>query len=462
MAHQPHARGRGEGQGATLTSGGETIAAVATPPGRGGIGIVRVSGANVRGIAQALLGLVPEPRHARHGAFRGAGGEAIDEGLALFFAAPHSYTGEDVLELQGHGGPVVMQLLLQRCIELGARLAEPGEFTRRAFLNERIDLAQAEGVADLIDAASAEAARSAMRSLSGAFSARIHSLVADLTSLRVHVEACIDFPEEEIDPADRELQRSSLAALIEALDDLLIEAAQGLLLREGLTVVLVGRPNVGKSSLLNRLAGEEVAIVTPIAGTTRDYVRASVSLRGVPVHLIDTAGLREARDEVERIGVERAWQAVRDAGAILFIEAPGEAAAGDAELSDRLPRGVPRARVINKIDLCGDPPSRTNVGSEAQIRISAKTGAGLEALREWILEVAGWKPHAEGLFLARERHLLALREAASHLRAARDVQAFELKAEEMRLAQGELGRITGEVSADSLLGEIFSRFCIGK
>ena len=462
MAHQPHPRGRGEGQGAALTAGGETIAAIATPPGRGGIGIVRVSGANVRAMAQSLLGTIPAPRHARHGAFLSATGEAIDEGLALFFAAPQSYTGEDVIELQGHGGPVVMQVLLQRCIELGARLAEPGEFTRRAFLNERIDLAQAESVADLIDAASAEAARSAMRSLSGAFSARIHALVADLTSLRVHVEACIDFPEEEIDPADRDKQQRALAALIEDLNELLRAAAQGLLLREGLTVVLVGRPNVGKSSLLNRLAGEEVAIVTPIAGTTRDYVRASVSLQGVPVHLIDTAGLRDARDEVERIGVERAWQAVRGAGAILFIDVADESADADAALAERLPPDVPRARVTNKIDLTGETASRSQSGSETRLRLSAKTGEGVDALREWLLEVAGWKPHGEGLFMARGRHLTALKAALHHLEGAISQQAFELKAEEFRLAQHELGSVTGEVSADNLLGDIFSRFCIGK
>ena len=462
MAHQPHPRGRSEGQGATLTAGGETIAAIATPPGRGGIGIVRVSGAGVRAMAQSLLGAIPAPRHARHGSFLAADGEAIDSGLALFFPAPHSYTGEDVLELQGHGGPVVMRELLQRCVELGARVAEPGEFTRRAFLNERIDLAQAESVADLIDASSAEAARSAMRSLTGAFSARIHALVAALTNLRAHVEACIDFPEEEIDPADREQQRRAAASLLDALDELLREAAQGALLREGLTVVLVGRPNVGKSSLLNRLAGEDVAIVTPIAGTTRDYVRASVSLRGVPVHLIDTAGLREARDEVERIGVERAWQAVAEAGAILFIEAAGDEGDGDAGLAGRLPRDIPTARVTNKIDLTGAEPSRKDAGSDARIGISAKTGAGIDALREWLLEVAGWKPHGEGLFIARERHLQALKAARTHLEAAMNHQAFELQAEELRLAQSGLARITGEVSADSLLGEIFSRFCIGK
>ncbi|MEO7742132.1 MAG: tRNA uridine-5-carboxymethylaminomethyl(34) synthesis GTPase MnmE [Usitatibacter sp.] len=445
-----------------MTAGGETIAAIATPSGRGGIGVVRVSGVGVRAIARSLLADLPAPRHARHGPFLAASGEAIDQGLALFFPAPHSYTGEDVLELQGHGGPVVMRLLLQRCVELGARVAEPGEFTRRAFLNERIDLAQAESVADLIDASSAEAARSAVRSLGGVFSKRIQALVDDLTTLRAHVEACIDFPEEEIDPSDREQQQRDLEALVTALDILLGEAAQGVLLRDGLTVVLVGRPNVGKSSLLNRLAGEDVAIVTPIAGTTRDYVRASVSLRGVPVHLIDTAGLREARDEVERIGVERAWQAVQDAGAILFIEAAGDGADQDADLTERLPRDVPQARITNKIDLSGEEPSRRGSGSEAHLRISAKTGAGLDALREWLLEVAGWKPHGEGLFIARERHLQALKGAAAHLETARREQAIEFKAEELRLAQGELARITGEVSADSLLGEIFSRFCIGK
>jgi tRNA modification GTPase len=462
VAHQPHARGRGEGQGPALTAPGETIAAIATPAGRGGIGVVRISGGKCRDVARAILGEVPPPRHAHFADFRSAGGEPIDQGLALFFPAPHSYTGEDVLELQGHGGPVVMRELLARCVELGARLAQPGEFTRRAFLNDRLDLAQAESVADLIDASSVEAARSAARSLAGVFSARVHELVAQLVELRAHVEACIDFPEDEIDPEDRRAQDLRLGRLLGLLRKLLAEATQGAVLREGLTVVLVGRPNVGKSSVLNRLAGEEVAIVTPIAGTTRDYVRATVSLEGVPIHLIDTAGLRDAADEVERIGVERAWAAVRSAGAIMFIDVAGDETHPDAGLQARLPQGVPMARVVNKIDLSGARPGRSDSAGETVLHISAKTDAGIPDLRAWLLEVAGWQPHGEGLFMARERHLVALREALECLTTACDQQAFELKAEDLRLAQAALGRITGEVSADDLLGEIFGRFCIGK
>jgi tRNA modification GTPase len=463
VAHQSHARSRGQGESPALKAGGDTIAAIATPPGRGGIGVVRVSGPGARAIAEAILGTVPGARHATLAPFRAAGGGAIDQGIALMFSAPHSYTGEDVLELQGHGGPVVMQLVLRRCVELGARVAEPGEFTRRAFLNDCLDLAQAESVADLIDAASAEAARSAARSLAGEFSGRIHRLVKDLVELRVHVEACIDFPEEEIDPADRRWQRSRIEALRASLALLLEEARQGAVLREGLTVVLVGRPNVGKSSLLNRLAGDEVAIVTPIAGTTRDYVRATVSLEGVPIHLIDTAGLREGGDEVERIGIERTWRAVESAGAALFIEDAHGAGAEDRALRSRLPRGLPAARVVNKIDLGGGTAGRAAEAGETVLRLSAKTGAGVSELRAWLLEVAGWRPHGEGIFMARERHLVALRAAQAHLEeAANASQAIELQAEELRLAQADLGSITGAVSADDLLGEIFGRFCIGK
>lgn len=461
MAHQPHPRSRGEGQGPPLGTGGETIAAIATPPGRGGIGVVRVSGAKVAAIAQGVTGRLPVPRQATLCDFRTSSDALIDQGLALYFPAPASYTGEDVLELQGHGGPMVMRQLLSRCLELGARVAEPGEFTRRAFLNERIDLAQAESVADLIDASSVEAALSAARSLAGDFSARIHELVEGLTWLRAHVEACIDFPEEDIDPADRERQAGALFALIEKVNELLAQARQGLVLREGLTVVLVGRPNVGKSSLLNRLAGADLAIVTPIAGTTRDYVRATIDLEGVPIHLIDTAGLREARDDVERIGVERAWQAAAWAGAVIFV-ADEEGASLDAELEGRMPRGVPQARVVNKIDLSGAAPGRDEVAGVTTLHLSARTGAGVEALRSWLLEVAGWKPHGEGLFMARARHLHALEEARDYLCAARLEPSFELKAEELRLAQVALGRITGVVTADALLGEIFGSFCIGK
>lgn len=425
---------------------------------------MRVSGKGARAIARDVTGSVPSARQASFCEFRAADGAVIDQGLALFFPSPHSYTGEDVLELQGHGGPVVMQQLLRRCVELGARVAQPGEFTRRAFLNDRIDLAQAESVADLIDASSVEAARSAARSLVGDFSRRIHSLVDALIDLRMHVEACIDFPEEEIDAADRRAQHAKLVAIRADLDALLAEARQGAVLREGLTVVLIGRPNVGKSSLLNRLAGDDVAIVTPIAGTTRDYVRATVSIEGVPMHLIDTAGLRAAGDEIERIGIERTWRAVEAAGAALFIGEGEEAARADEQaLLDRLPPHVAVARVINKIDLSGAAPGATLFNATPVLRVSAKTGAGMEALGAWLLETAGWRPHGEGLFMARERHLLALEAAKGSLLAAtRNTQAFELMAEELKLAQQALGRITGEVSAEDLLGEIFSRFCIGK
>ena len=462
MAHQPHPGTGSQGEGAPLSARGETIAAIATPAGRGGIGVVRVSGPLAADIARAVAGKTPAPRHAQLARFREADGAVIDEGLVLFFPAPHSYTGEDVLELQGHGGPVVMQLLLRRCLALGARAARPGEFTQRAFLNERLDLAQAESVADLIDAASGEAARSAARSLAGAFSVRIHELVAGLVELRAHVEACIDFPEEEIDPADRASQQRSLTALIQALEMLLAEARQGAVLREGLAVVLAGPPNVGKSSLLNRLAGEDVAIVTPVAGTTRDFVRATISLEGVPIHLIDTAGLRETDEHVERIGIERAWAAVQAAGAVLLIESADATPGLDPALLARMPPNVPVARITNKIDLVGAQPAREDDVGTTRLRVSAKTGAGIDLLRAWLLATAGWQPHGEGVFMARERHLVALRRALSHLETARAQQAFEFQAEELRLAQRALGEITGEVSADQLLGEIFGRFCIGK
>jgi tRNA modification GTPase len=360
---------------------------------------------------------------------------------------------------------MVMTELVRRCVSLGARIAEPGEFTRRAYLNDRLDLAQAESVADLIDASSVEAARSAARSLAGEFSRRIHALVERLVDLRMHVEACIDFPEEEIDPADRLAQSEKLASILSMLEGLRAEARQGAVLREGLVVVLVGRPNVGKSSLLNRLAGDDVAIVTPVPGTTRDYVRATLSLEGVPVHLVDTAGLRESSDEVERIGIDRTWRAIGDAGAALYVTEEGFAASEeDARPLARLPEGLPIAHVINKIDLSGGPSG--HCGEEERgpvIRLSAKTGAGVEALRSWLLETAGWKPHGEGLFMARERHLQALAEAARHLGEAQNTsQVFEFVAEDLRQAQRALGRITGEFGAEDLLGEIFSRFCIGK
>ncbi len=416
-------------------------------------------------IARSIAGRIPPPRHATLLPFRDGDGTLLDEGLAIHFPAPHSYTGEDVVELQGHGGPVVLREILRRCVDLGARLAEPGEFTRRAFLNERLDLAQAEGVADLIDAASTEAARSAARSLAGDFSSRITALVQAVTQLRLHVEACIDFPEEEIDPADRHTQTTSLAAIRSSLAGVFASAQQGAVLREGLTVVLVGAPNVGKSSLLNRLAGEEVAIVTAVPGTTRDYVRATILLDGVPVHLIDTAGLRESDDEVERIGMARTWEAIAKAGAaILITEASRNGGNEDYPILARMPPGLPLARVTNKIDLSGLPAGCVAHGSEVEISLSARTGAGVGELRTWLLHVAGWRPGAEGVFMARERHLAALRDADAHLAAAAEkhLQAYELFAEDLRLAQESLGRITGAVSADDLLGQIFSRFCIGK
>jgi tRNA modification GTPase len=434
----------------------DTIAAIATPAGRGGIGIVRVSGRAVPAIAQALLGRLPAPRHATFAAFRDVGGARIDEGIALYFPAPHSYTGEAVLELQGHGGPVVMNLLLEACVGAGARLAEPGEFTRRAFLNGRLDLAQAEAVADLIDASSREAARSAMRSLSGEFSAAIGALVAELVSLRALVEAMLDFPEEEVDAIHLQDARARLGRLRAALDAVLAKSRQGSLLRSGVHVVLAGRPNVGKSSLLNRLAGEERAIVASVPGTTRDALREPVQIEGVPLVLVDTAGLRTAPDPIEQLGMARAREELGRADVVLEVR---EAGAGDAGL-ESLPGTAERIRVYNKIDIA--PDFVLPAGEEA-VLVSAKTGAGLEELRSRIVRAAGWSDTGESVFLARARHVRALEEARGDLaRATEALQQWELFAEELRLAQRSLGTITGEVSADDLLGEIFARFCIGK
>jgi len=420
VAHQPKPRRRSEGEGAPLIAQ-EPIAAVSTPPGRGGVGVVRISGRGVPEIAQAVVGRLPEPRRATLCDFRTASGELIDRGIVLFFPGPNSYTGEDVLELQGHGGPLVMRQLLGRCVDAGARIAEPGEFTKRAFLNGRMDLAQAESVADLIDAESEEAARGAARSLSGEFSRRVSAIADAMLELRSHVEACIDFPEEEIDTADRDALEGKSSALERDLDSLLSIARQGSVLREGLTVVLVGRPNVGKSSLLNRLAGEELAIVTPVPGTTRDYVRATIAIEGVPIHLVDTAGLRETDDPVERIGVDRAWRAIESAGAALVIESATDTEARDESVLERLPARQARARVVNKIDLVphGVTPQ---VGEETTIPVSAKTGEGIDRLRAWLLEVAGWRPSGEAVFIARERHLRALEEARAHLQRSGEVR----------------------------------------
>jgi tRNA modification GTPase len=442
----------------------DTIAAIATPPGRGGVGVVRVSGRGLNALASALTGKSIAPRSPVLATFRDGDGSVLDRGLVLYFPAPHSYTGEDVVELQGHGGPMVMQSLLARCIALGARLARPGEFTERAFLNDKLDLVEAEAVADMIDAASVEAVKSAARSLAGEFSARVHALVAQLTDLRMHVEACIDFPEEEIDPADRAAQQHKLQRIRADWDTLAREAKQGAVLRDGLTVALIGRPNVGKSSLLNRLAGDDVAIVTPIAGTTRDQVRATIHLEGVPIHLIDTAGLRDTEDVVERIGIDRTWAAVDKAGAALLICEAGEAiGVAEAQIAARLPQGLPTAWVYNKIDLFGRPEGRHDDGRGVSIHLSAMTGEGVDDLRQWLLETAGWVSTGEGVFMARQRHLVALQQAKTHLDAAEQVGGqFELFAEELRLAQHTLSSITGEFTPDDLLGQIFGKFCIGK
>jgi tRNA modification GTPase len=462
----------------------DPIAAIATAPGRGGIGVVRVSGRDLSPVIEALCGRTLAPRTATLLPFRAADGGALDTGLALHFPAPHSYTGEDVLELQGHGGPVVMQLLLERVLEagraIGLRPAEPGEFTRRAFLNDKLDLAQAEAVADLIDASTAQAARSASRSLSGTFSRAVHAVVDQLIELRMLVEATLDFPEEEIDFLERSDARGRLARVRAALDALLAEARQGALLREGLHVVLAGAPNVGKSSLLNALAGAEVAIVTPVAGTTRDRIVQAIQVDGVPLVVVDTAGLRETGDEVERIGIERTWEELGRADVILHLgvadashaaqSAAGDIAARlalaadlDADIAARLPRDKPILRVWNKIDLAGLPAR----ASEDAVWLSARDGQGIELLRTALLRLAGWHGAGEGTFIARERHLQALREArdclaAAHAHAQRSDEVLDLFAEELRLAQERLGSITGEFGADDLLGVIFSRFCIGK
>jgi tRNA modification GTPase len=443
----------------------DIIAAIATAPGRGGIGVIRISGREIQMLIASVVGGALPPRRAAVRDFIDARGEVIDQGIALFFPAPHSYTGQDVLELQAHGGPVVLQLLLQRCLELGARTAQPGEFTRRAYLNDKLDLAQAESVADLIDAATTAAARGALRSLRGAFSERVDELVHALIELRALVEASLDFPDEEIDFIQRGDGEGRLSRLRAKLEEVLSASRQGSLLREGMRVVLAGRPNVGKSSLLNRLAGEDLAIVTEIPGTTRDAIRQSVNLNGVPTHIIDTAGLRDSSDLVEQLGIERTWAAIEEADLVLLlVDATQGETPADENILRKLPRALPRIRVLNKIDLLGQTPGRERVGDATTLRLSAKTGAGLDLLKETMLESVGWQSGSgEGLFMARERHVQALMQAGSHLeRAAHSGDKLELFAEELRLAQATLGTITGEFTSDDLLGEIFSRFCIGK
>jgi tRNA modification GTPase len=407
-------------------------------------------------IAAAVLGRLPEERRAPTCPFRDERGEQIDEGIALYFAAPRSYTGESVLELQGHGGPVVLQAILAACLDAGARVAEPGEFTRRAFLEGRMDLAQAEAVADLIDAASREAARSALRSLTGEFSSAIGAVADQVVELRALTEAMLDFPEEDVDSLDRGEAVTRLDAIQQAMNDLLAKSRQGSLLRSGIHVVLAGRPNVGKSSLLNRLSGEERAIVTPIPGTTRDVLREPIQIDGVPLVLVDTAGLRASDDMVERMGMERAYKELDQADVVLAVFE-----VGDAAVLEQVPTGATRIDVYNKVDLV--PGFRTPDGPMRAVAVSAKTGEGMAVLRKLILDAVGWASSGESTFLARERHLRAFESARAHMEAARqELGRWELFAEELRLAHVALGSVTGEFSADDLLGEIFGRFCIGK
>lgn len=442
----------------------DVIAATATAPGRGGIGVVRVSGGGLADFAIALLGKLPKPRVATLSNFLAANGNTIDQGVALFFPSPHSYTGEDILELQGHGGDAVLRMVLGRCLELGARPAEPGEFTKRAFLNNKMDLAQAESVADLIDAATTEAAKSAMRSLRGEFSGAIHLLVERLVNLRMLVEATLDFPEEDVDFLAESNAFGQLSTIRAQLGEVFRQARQGSLLREGLHVALIGQPNVGKSSLLNQLAGEDVAIVTPVAGTTRDAIRQHIEIEGVPLHFVDTAGLRDTEDEVEKIGIARAWSAIRQANVVLLlVDATQGATPADLEIIAALPPGLPLLRIFNKVDLLAKEPKFPGIDGVTDVYLSAKTGEGIGLLHRQLLRVVGWHGGGEGAFMARERHLVALHEAERSLALAETCKGrIELLAEELRLAQGALSSITGEFTADDLLGEIFSRFCIGK
>ncbi|WP_461481120.1 tRNA uridine-5-carboxymethylaminomethyl(34) synthesis GTPase MnmE [Porticoccus sp.] len=449
----------------------DTIVAVATAPGRGGVGIVRVSGKRLDDIVSGFIGKPLQPRRATFTDFHDGDGRAIDQGLAIYFQGPHSFTGEDVLELQGHGGPVILDLLVNRALALGARLAEPGEFTRRAFLNDKLDLAQAEAVADLIDASSVQAARSAVRSLQGVFSQRIHLLVESLTQLRIFVEAAIDFPEEEIDFLNDGRVAQQLTDIQNQLQEVLSQAQQGSLLREGMMVVIAGKPNAGKSSLLNALSGRDSAIVTEIAGTTRDVLREEINLDGMPLHVIDTAGLRDTGDLVEREGIRRAWLEIEKADRVLFvIDSSSDFSLSPVENWPEYFARYPEQRnitfVLNKADLSGLPPGLTEQSGHPVIALSAREGMGLEALSSHLKSCMGYCGSGNGAFIARRRHLDALNRAEAHLASGRaqlcDAGAGELLAEDLRLAQQALGEITGAFSPDDLLGRIFSSFCIGK
>jgi len=438
----------------------DTIVAPATPPGTGSIGVVRVSGPGVERIARTILGSLPEPRTATLRTFRNAVGDELDSGIAIYFPGPASFTGESVLELQGHGGPVVVAMIVDAVVETGARLAEPGEFSKRAFLNGKLDLAQAEAVADLIGSGTAQAARAALRSLSGTFSRAVDGLAEALIGLRLHVEAAIDFPEDEIDFLADEALRARIEDCAARFAALLAEARQGRVLRDGFRIVIVGRPNAGKSSLLNLLSGQEAAIVTEVAGTTRDVLREQIDVDGLAVELVDTAGLRDDPDRIEAEGIRRAREAMRSADAVFWIQDVTDRQA--ETLGESLPEGIPVTVVRNKIDLSDEKPG----GTDGVVNISARTGAGIDALRGRIRELAGYENLGEGAFTARRRHTDALRRAFGHFETGRaaleDTGAGELLAEELRLAHEALGEITGEFTPDDLLGRIFSEFCIGK
>ena len=450
------------------------IIAVATAPGKAGIGVVRISGQNLKSIIQALFQKALLPRQASLLSFRDASGQLIDQLVAIYFAAPASFTGEDILELQCHGGPQLLELVMKRCLELGKEeglvIAEPGEFTLRAYLNNKVDLAQAEAIADLIDAQSEAAVRGAARSLQGAFSDDINALVEEITQLRILVESTLDFPEEEIEFLENAQAKERLVAVKTKLQALCDGAKQGKILRDGIQLVLAGAPNVGKSSLLNRLAGEEVAIVTPIAGTTRDRVKESIQIEGVPMHIIDTAGLRQTSDEVEAKGIERTWDAIRLADVVVFLTAPNAEQEADdgadnlrTQILEALPAKCPVLEILNKADLLADSEAHP----EGALLVSAKTGQGMDLLKQKILQIVGWSGSQEGAIVARRRHLDCLERAAEHIEkseqfAANGNNSLELFAEELFLAQNHLGQITGKLLPDDLLGKIFSQFCIGK
>ena len=450
----------------------ETIVAQATAPGRGGIGILRISGPLATEVAQSVLGKCPKPRMADYLPFKDSDGTVLDQGIALYFKSPNSFTGEDVLELQGHGGQIVLDLLLKRILQIdGIRLARPGEFSEQAFLNDKLDLAQAEAIADLIDATSEQAARSALKSLQGEFSKKVNELVESVIYLRTYVEASIDFPDEEIDfLADGKIE-ANLRGIINQLEDVRSEAKQGSILREGMKVVIAGRPNAGKSSLLNALAGREAAIVTDIAGTTRDVLREHIHIDGMPLHIIDTAGLRDATDEVERIGISRAWTEIEQADRIILMLDSSDPESADlskvrSEFLAKLPTTLPVTIVRNKIDLNGEQANESEQGGYQIISLSAQTHDGVQLLREHLKQTMGFQTGMEGGFLARRRHLDALEKAAEHLQIGlvqlTEFHAGELLAEELRLVQTYLSEITGEFTSDDLLGNIFSSFCIGK